>query len=105
MINIEFDDKKVSLKDIQSLSNAVQKIVSETTGIEDVFVYANASKIKVRIAPIEVWIRMSAHKIKDEDKLIAQFKKRLSAWKKQNRYKHPINLTLIPMKWKIEIGI
>jgi len=105
MINIEFDDKKVPLKDIESLSNAIQKIVSETTGIKDVFVYANASKIKVRIAPIEILVRMSAHKIKDDDKLIADFKKKLSAWKKQSKYKHPINLTLIPMKWKIEIGI
>ena len=105
MINIEFDDKKVSGGEISSVSDAIQKIVAETTQIADVFVYANTSKIKVKIAPIEIWVRMSAHKIKDEDKLIAEFREKLSIWKKKNKFKHPINLTLIPMKWKIEIGI
>jgi len=103
MINIEFDDKKVSGIEITELSNAIQKIVSGTTKIKDVFVYANTSKIKT--APIEIWIRMSAHKIKDEDKLIAELKDKLSAWKKEGKFKHPINLTLIPMHWKIEMGI
>jgi hypothetical protein len=105
MINIEFDDKKVSTKEILLLSNAIQKIVSEATGIKDVFVYANTSKIKVKIAPIEIWVRMSAHKIKNQDELFEELKNRLSKWKKKSGFKHPVNLTLIPMNWKFEVGI
>jgi hypothetical protein len=48
---------------------------------------------------------MSAQKIADADKLIGDIKIRLAEWKKDNNFPHPINLTLIPMQWKIEIGI
>ena len=105
MINIEFDDKVVSDKDILLLSNAIQKIVSETTHIEDVFVYANCARIKVKIAPIEIFIRMSAHKINDRNKLVGEIKQKLSDWKIQSKFKHKINMSFIPMDWNIEIGI
>ena len=39
VIRIDFDDKKVKNKDVLALSKAAQKIVSETTHIDDVFVY------------------------------------------------------------------
>lgn len=67
MINIEYDDSKLKEQEILSISEAIQKIVSETTNIKDVFVYANTSKIKVRISPIEIFIRMSQHKIENRD--------------------------------------
>lgn len=105
MIRIEFDSGKVSETEMLALSNGAQKIVSEITGIEDVFVYANSSQIKVKVAPIEIFVEMSAHKIKDTDKLLADIKEAISKWKQENGFKHPINLTLIPMQWKIEIGI
>lgn len=105
MINIEFDQNKVSDQDVKFLSEAVQKIVSETTEIEDVFVYANASRITYKIAPIEIWVRMSAWKIKSLDELTEIVKTKLSSWKKENNFKHPINLTLIPMNWKVEIDV
>lgn len=87
------------------MSKAVQKIVSETTDIEDVFVYANSSKITYKIAPIEIWVRMSAWKIKNLDELTESVKTKLSLWKKETSFNHPINLTLIPMNWKVEIDI
>lgn len=105
MIKIQYDNVKVEKGDIQSLSSAIQKIVSEATGIIDVFVYGHSSEIKIKIAPIEIFIEMSAHKIKDKDAVIKNIKKQLSAWKKKNNFSHPINLSLIPMHWKIEIGI
>ena len=105
IIRIDWDDEKLSKDEILTLSNAIQKIVSEITKIEDVFVYANSSQIKVKIAPIEIFVEMSAHKIKDQDELIVAIKTKLSAWKKKSAFHHPINLTLIPMNWKIEIGI
>ena len=48
---------------------------------------------------------MSAHKIKNEEELIANIKNRLLDWKKKNKFSYAINLSLIPMNWKIEIGI
>lgn len=104
-IKIEYDNNKLSENDIHLLSEAVQKIVSEITQIDDVFVYANSAQIKVKIAPIEIFVEMSAHKINDVDELIGKIKAGLSNWKKESVFKHPINLTLIPMQWKVEVGI
>ena|SRR6185295_8041130 len=105
LIRIEFDDVTVPIEDIQSLSQNVQQIVSEVTGIEDVFVYANSAQIKIKIAPIEIFIEMSAHKIQDVDILLKEIKERIVTWKNSQEFTHPINLTLIPMNWKMEIGI
>ena len=104
-IRIDFDGDKVKKKEILALSNAAQKIVSEATKIEDVFVYANSSQIRVKIAPVELYVEMSEHKIKDLDKLFNEIKFGTSNWKKQNKFSHQINFTLIPMKWKFDIDI
>ena len=74
IIKIQFDDSKVKKEEVLDLSNASQKIVSEVTGIEDVFVYGNSSEIKIKIAPIEIFIEMSAIKIKDLVRSQSQFK-------------------------------
>ena len=105
IINIEFDSQKVKEEEVKTLSDAVHKIVSKITSIEDVPVYANDSQIKVAVSPIEIFIRLSDHKITDADKLISDIKSKLSEWKTENNFSHLINLTLIPMNWKIEIGI
>lgn len=105
MIDIKYDDAKVKDEEIIILSRAIQEIVSGVTHIEDVFVYADSPRIKIKIAPIEVFIQMSAYKIADVDKLIQEIKLRLSEWKSKSGFPHLINLTLIPMNWKIEIGI
>jgi len=105
IVRMDFDGDKVDEQNARTLSDAIQKIVSEATGIEDVFVYANSSQIRLKIAPVEIFVEMSAHKIIDADKLIADIKARLAEWKKGSNFPHPINLTLIPMQWKIEIGI
>jgi hypothetical protein len=105
IIRIDFDNDLVSREEILALSEATQKIVSEVTEIEDVSAYANSPDIKVKIAPIEVFVQMSAHKIKNVDELVAKIKLRLSTWKQEQHFSHPINFTFIPMEWKIEIGI
>ena len=105
IIRMDFDGDRVSEKEALDISNAVRDIVSRITSIEDVFVYANSSQIKIKIAPIEVFVEMSAHKIADPDKLIGDIKSEVAKWKKGSGFPHPINLTLIPMQWKIEIGI
>ena len=105
MINIKYDDKKVTDENVVDLSNAIIKIVSESTGIADVFVYADSPKIKIGIAPIEIFVEMSASKIEDKEKLFSEIKDKLSNWKKDNNFETPINLTLIPMDWKFDVNI
>jgi hypothetical protein len=105
IIRIDFDNEKVSNTEIVSLSKSIQKIVSTATNIEDVFVYANSSQIKINIAPLEIFIEMSTEKISNIDELMETIKSNLSQWKKEERFTQPINLTLIPMKWKIETNI
>ena len=104
VIYIEFDNSKVQEKEILLLSKSMQKIVSGL-GFEDVPVYANNSKIKVKVHPIEIFVQVSAHKVPNPDKTMKALSSALSAWKKKSSFKSPINLSLIPMKWRIEKGI
>jgi len=105
LINLEYDDSLVSNADAEKLATAVRDIVSEVTGIADVFVYANTAKIKVQIAPVEIFVRMSAKINGEKLNLMEDIKTRLSAWKEESGFSHSINLTIIPMNWQIEIGI
>lgn len=105
VITIQFDNKALKNQEIELLSKAIRKIVQDATSIEDVPVYANNSEIKISIAPIEIFVQMSAHKIKDEQILLDNIKQKIAEWKNKNNFLHKINLTLIPMNWKIEIGI
>lgn len=105
LINIEYDNAHASEKQMRELSEHVRDVVSETTGIKDVFVYTNTATIKVQVAPVEIFVRMTAAKIEDRETLVETIKKELSAWKEETDFPHPINLTLIPMDWNIEIGI
>ncbi len=104
-IRIDYDDSKLNDEDVLGLSNAIQKIVSKITGIEDTFVYANSPHIKVKIAPIEIYVQLSASKINDIEKLFVEIKTQLSDWKKETQFKYPINLTLMPMQWKFDVDI
>lgn len=105
VIRIDFDKDQIDEKEVLGLSNAIQKIVSDVTEIEDVFVYANNSQIKVKVAPIEIFIQMSEHKIKDTDALVADIKRRIVEWKSESSFSYLINMSFIPMPWKIEVGI
>lgn len=105
LIKIEYDDTILEKKAINDLSLAIQQIVVQVTKIQDVFVYANTSQIKIQVAPIEIFIEMSAHKITDIDVLMSNIKDRLSIWKQENQFETPINLSIIPMNRKIEIWI
>lgn len=105
MINIKYDDAKVSDDEIVILSNALKKIVAEATEIEEVFVYADSPRIKVAVAPIEVFIEMSASKIEDRQKLFQKIRTQLSDWKKADGFEYPITITLTPVDWMFEVGI
>ena len=105
VVHIEYDNKKIDEKSALDLSKAAHELVSSITEIEDVPVYTNASQITVEISPVEIFVRLSAHKIADPDKLVAELKDAFAKWRQESKFPHPINLTLIPMDWKIEIGI
>lgn len=105
MIKIQYDNEKVTEENIKLLSVAIQNIVSDITKIEDVFVYTNSSHIKVKVAPVEIFVEMSECKIKDLDLLTAAVAARLSKWKLENAFSTSLNLSIIPMQWKVQVGI
>jgi hypothetical protein len=105
VIHIEYDSQVVSDIDIQRLCKGAHEVAAKVTGIEDVPVYANASQINFAIAPIEIFVRLSRHKIKDLDALMGELKKGMAEWKTGQKFNHKINMSLIPMDWKIEIDI
>ena len=85
VIRIDFDNEAVYEAEIQALSEATQKIVSEVTGIEDVFVYANNSQIKVKVAPIEIFVQLSSNKIKNVDNVVALQAKQIGKERSENK--------------------
>ena len=105
MINIKFDDQKVKDNEVIVLSKAIIKIVQEATNISEVFVYADSPRIKIGVAPIEVFIEMSASKVENKEDLFQAIKEPLSKWRKENDFKHPITITLTPVNWKFEVDI
>lgn len=105
LIRIEYDSAELNKEAVKQLSEAVRNIVSEVTGIKDVFVYANVSQITVQIAPVEIFVEMTASKIEDKSILAEAIKTKLTKWKEVNGFAVPINLTLIPMDWVVEVGI
>ncbi len=105
VIRLEYDNAVVNEAEAQAICDAAQKVVVDATGIEEVFVYGNSSHIKVKVAPIEIWVEMSDHKVSDADVLAKSIREGLSAWKSQANFPHLINLTLIPVQWKLELGI
>jgi hypothetical protein len=103
VIRVEYDSKVIDETEARAICEAVQKVVVEATGIEEVFVYGNSSHIKVNVAPIEIWVEMSAHKVRDADILAKQIRKGLSTWKNEVGFLHLINLTFTPVGWKLEL--
>lgn len=105
IINIKYDDSVVKDAEIITLSNALRDIVIKATSIKEVFVYADSPKIKIDVAPIEVFVEMSASKVENKEKLFEEIKNQLSDWKKTTDFKYPITITLIPVNWIFEVGI
>ena len=105
MLNIKFDDQEVKDDKIVELSRAIIKIVQEATEIPEVFVYADSPRIKIGVAPIEIFIEMSDSKIADKNILFEKVRSKLVDWKKSTGFQHLITITLIPMNWKFEVGI
>lgn len=105
IIRIQYDNNKFKKDTLDTLVISIQKIVSEATKIKEVFVYVNSAEITYLADPIEIFVEMSAHKIENLDQLFKEVSDNLKSWKKENNFTIPMNLTIIPMNWKLEIGI
>ncbi|KKQ87321.1 MAG: hypothetical protein UT09_C0017G0008 [Parcubacteria group bacterium GW2011_GWF2_38_8] len=105
MINVKYDDSKVKEEEIILLSNALKNIVSNATSIKEVFVYADSPRIKINVAPIEVFVEISTSKVQNKEKLFQEIRNQLLDWKKKNSFAYPVTITLTPVNWKFEVGI
>jgi len=105
IIRIDYDDAVIQEETIKSLSLAVQKIVIHHTKIDEVMVYANTAQLKIDIDPIEIFIEMSAKIDEGHPNLMEVIKADIQIWKSENDFNTPINLTIIPMHWQMEIAI
>ncbi len=105
IIRIDYDTAQVQKPDIEILSNEILNIVSKHTEIKEVFVYVNSHELVLKADPIEIFVEMSAHIMEKRPDLMADIKADVKAWKESSDFKTPINLTLIPMTWEMEIGI
>lgn len=105
VIRVEYDSTLVSEIKARGLCKAAQTAVIEATGIESTFVYGNASQITIDIAPVEIWVEVSAHKVPDPAKAAKDIRTKLADWKQAEGFAQPINFTLIPMDWILELDI
>ncbi len=105
VVNIEFDNSKVSKKEIDALANAAYDVIHAVTKIDDIPVYANTAKVRVKAAPIEIWMQISDFKVKNEEEMFSDLKKGFHNWKVKAKFKHKINFTLIPIHWKVEVDV
>jgi hypothetical protein len=85
----------------------VVRFTKEVTGIPEVYAWANASQIRIDIDPVDIFIELSAPKVPDGDaaKLSKPIAANIKAWKQEHNFDHPINLTVTPVAWQLEIGI
>jgi hypothetical protein len=107
VIRVEYDPDKITTEQITRLATDVVEFTKEITGIPEVFAWVNAAQIRIGIDPVEIMIEISAHKVPDGDatKLSKPIAAKLKQWKADNNFTLPINLTIIPMQWQLEIGI
>jgi hypothetical protein len=105
VIRVEYDDAVVTEDEAHALCTAAQKAVIAATGIKETFVYGNTAHIKIDVAPIEIWVEMSAYKVKNAENLARDIRNELANWKNEITFPHLINLTLTPVEWKLELDI
>lgn len=107
-IQILFDDSVVKQSEVLELGSALREICLGAKNLQNVtfaFAYGENPKIKVGLAPLEVYVKITRPKIINEQKLAGELRDKLSAWKKQANFNHPINILLMPMDWLVEDSI
>lgn len=107
IIRIEYDPDKVTTEQITLLATDVVEYTKEVTGIPEVYAWANVSQIRINIDPVDIIIELSAHKVPNGDagKLSKPIAAKIKQWKTDHNFTQPINLTVTPVNWQLEIGI
>jgi hypothetical protein len=107
IIRIEYDPDKVTAEQATRLATDVVEFTKEVTGIPEVYAWANASQIRIGIDPVDIIIELSATKVPDGDagKLSKPIAAKIKQWKTDHDFSQPINLTIVPVNWQLEIGI
>jgi hypothetical protein len=72
-----------------------------------VYAWANASQIRIDIDPVDIFIELSASKVPNGDasRLSKPIALKIKQWKLDHGFREPINLTVTPVHWQLEIGI
>jgi hypothetical protein len=107
IIRVEYDPDKISAEEITELSQAAVEFTREVTGIPETYAWVNASDIRIDIDPVDIIVEISAHKVPDGDpkKLSGPIADKIRQWKAEHQFTQPINLTVTPVNWALEIGI
>lgn len=107
VIRVEYDPDKITQEQITKLATDVVEFTKEVTGIPEVYAWVNASQIRIGIDPIDIIAEMSAHKIPEGDpyKFSKPIAAKIKQWKSDHNFTEPINFTLVPVAWALEIGI
>ncbi|MGH7195819.1 MAG: hypothetical protein ACREGA_03510 [Candidatus Saccharimonadales bacterium] len=107
IIRVEYDPDKVTAEKITQLAKDVVEFTKEVTGIPEVYAWVNASQIRINIDPVDIFVELSDHKVPEGDasKLSKPIASKIKQWKTENNFTQPINLTITPVKWQLEIGI
>ena len=98
IVKIEYDQALLPEAEVRTLCEAVQAIVAKITAIEDVSVFANCAHIRIKAAPIEIFVQISAHKVPDLETLTSQIKQALGIWKigRKRFGRHPQQVCFSP---------
>jgi len=109
VIKIDYDKSKVKETVVQKIAVELQKTAAEASKLPlaRVSVFARANQLTVNAAPIEIYVQVGSTSIPggDTKKYLGLMKKRMQAFKKAHNITTPINISIIPMNWKSEIGI
>lgn len=107
VIRIEYDSDKITAEQITRLATDVVEFTKKVTGIAEVYAWVNASQIRINIDPVDIFVEISAHKVPGSDpkNLSQPIAAKIRQWKQDNAFDYPINLTVTPVPWALEIGI
>jgi hypothetical protein len=102
-IQMLFDDSVVRESEIHRLGVFLRELCinSKNLDVKVCFAYAECPKIKINLLPIEIYVKITRRKILNETAFLEEIETKLKTWKVKEGFKHPVNVLLIPMDWKI----
>lgn len=108
VVRIDYE-KSVSAEEIQALAAGLQPAIAEASALplEDICVYANQNGFSINAAPIEVYIHAGPGAIPDGNKevMLARIVEEVKKLKQEKGLSTPINLSVVQMDWRFELGV